>query len=553
MERNIHSRQYVLWGLFIFFLTMNNVLLAQSNPCDDDFKMNICISPEEVELICPDFCLEEPYEITAVYSLADNSSLCSNVEYWENCSYYYADAGFVSEDIAYIACDGKKCDTTIVHLALPPEIEMLDFIEVCNEKDSGLNMLNLNDFIPDDVGEGTWFNMLEDFDLSKNKIDFTGITPGEYEFFYLTDNNNNCGIPYIMLTVAVEENCEITQVWPGDVNNDGLVFMDDFLQWGKGYGLEHSPRLEQGTEWKAYPVLNWESSFDETHNHALADCNGDGYVNEHDVKAIDLHYELLHGKTTATTANDLPPLFFELDKDSLKEGTEISVRISLGTNEQKVKSLYGIAFSVNFNSEYVKPGTFKMAFDESWMGEEGQTMVSFIKEFPADGRVDVAMTGINHIDRSNGRGQVAKASFVLIDNIAGKTTGQSVPLSLWFNNIVATAIDAETVDIRHEDKEATIVTALAVVPPPVFHSEDLIAVYPNPAKHHLTLKVKDSKTKLKIVRLFDIQGKEVLMKITDGIIGNNFNIDLSDLNAGIYVLQMETGDAVLTEKLEIIK
>ncbi|MCB9260774.1 MAG: T9SS type A sorting domain-containing protein [Flavobacteriales bacterium] len=76
-----------------------------------------------------------------------------------------------------------------------------------------------------------------------------------------------------------------------------------------------------------------------------------------------------------------------------------------------------------------------------------------------------------------------------------------------------------------------------------------LSVYPNPASSLVkvsSLFVSNSSSKIKIV---DLQGRVVLEKELD----STNSVDVSSLNAGMYVVEVVSGDIRSTEKLQIVR
>ncbi len=44
------------------------------------------------------------------------------------------------------------------------------------------------------------------------------------------------------------------QIWPGDMNNNGVVNCVDLLYWSVANGRTGSPRTNSGTQWQAHPM-----------------------------------------------------------------------------------------------------------------------------------------------------------------------------------------------------------------------------------------------------------------------------------------------------------
>ena len=74
-------------------------------------------------------------------------------------------------------------------------------------------------------------------------------------------------------------------------------------------------------------------------------------------------------------------------------------------------------------------------------------------------------------------------------------------------------------------------------------------VFPNPAAGHITV-VNSSDSKYVSIRIIDLNGKEVAR--TETVLEEN-NIPLYDLNAGVYLLQIENRNGTVLERIKFIK
>jgi len=72
--------------------------------------------------------------------------------------------------------------------------------------------------------------------------------------------------------------------------------------------------------------------------------------------------------------------------------------------------------------------------------------------------------------------------------------------------------------------------------------DNLVKIFPNPANEYLT--IKSSTVPILEVSIYSIQGKEILVKTT-----NFDNIDVSDLDSGVYVIKLKTDASILTKKI----
>ena len=94
----------------------------------------------------------------------------------------------------------------------------------------------------------------------------------------------------LFLLVATTSLSAQDVVWPGDVNNNGVVNEADLLFLGLGFGETGPARKTPSSVWdqQASP-LPWATSAVPGLNSFLADCNGNGWTREaHEPKRFEL-------------------------------------------------------------------------------------------------------------------------------------------------------------------------------------------------------------------------------------------------------------------------
>ena len=85
---------------------------------------------------------------------------------------------------------------------------------------------------------------------------------------------------------------------------------------------------------------------------------------------------------------------------------------------------------------------------------------------------------------------------------------------------------------------------------PTFTSNQ-ITIYPNPAKHSVTVDLTQSTEHLSEIVFFDIVGKKV--KVTNAFGENQILIDVSDLSKGVYLIEIQTENKIKTFKKLMIQ
>jgi len=93
-------------------------------------------------------------------------------------------------------------------------------------------------------------------------------------------------------------------------------------------------------------------------------------------------------------------------------------------------------------------------------------------------------------------------------------------------------------------------------PPPVgiknyIEINSSVSIYPNPATDNVTISF-TATNKLAEVKLYDITGKQLLNKTVDANVGS-YKMNLSELNRGIYFVQVTIGNTTTTKKLSLVK
>ncbi|MBA3901910.1 MAG: T9SS type A sorting domain-containing protein, partial [Bacteroidetes bacterium] len=84
-------------------------------------------------------------------------------------------------------------------------------------------------------------------------------------------------------------------------------------------------------------------------------------------------------------------------------------------------------------------------------------------------------------------------------------------------------------------------------------SEDVINIYPNPAKHFCHIDLDFSTPKKVTIELLDLTGRPVYSYHAGKISGEQITLNLADFSRGIYLLKITSGDKVATKKLIIEK
>ena len=302
------------------------------------------------------------------------------------------------------------------------------------------------------------------------------------------------------------------------------------------FGTDGPHRSVQGVEWTGLEAQNWPQVFGDGVNFKNADCTGDGQVNLVDVGAIILNYGETHGEPLPVafmegSEND-PPLYVDLPGAAdLQPGMQFNAPIMLGSVDAPLNNVYGLAFTLKFDPEVIKPSSIALQYDPSWLGVQQVNLLRFDRTFADLGEVKVALVRTDQNDVS-GYGQIAGIIGV-IDNIAGK---ESVAIEI--TDVKAIRENEELISLRKpiEVVDLTVEANHEKMEPG-------LAVYPNPATNLVYFTLPND-AKAEFTDLKSVDGK-LLMSNNSG--DNKLNI--SNLGGGVYFLRVKSGDRIYQQKI----
>lgn len=239
----------------------------------------------------------------------------------------------------------------------------------------------------------------------------------------------------LLFLLLLSTSLQAQSVWPGDVNNNGLVNEIDLLYLGAGYGEMGPARKSKSAEWTEQFVTQlWATSLIGDLDLAYADCDGDGEVDDEDIDAINDNFKLMH--TSVVFEPDLvpegipgvSPSFSVLSDDmsirpdaTTKQATKV-IEIGLGDSLIAVDELLGIAFFIKMDPETFNVDSTKFDFG-GWLPMENARMIQRVADdgVPSTGEYVVAYTKTNKVATSNEKGPIGtitvKTNSVVIEDL----------------------------------------------------------------------------------------------------------------------------------------
>ena len=330
-------------------------------------------------------------------------------------------------------------------------------------------------------------------------------------------------------------------VWPGDTNSDGVANNLDLLPIGVAYGNMGNPRMNPSLTWIGQAANDWADIFADGVNYKHADCNGDGEILLNDLEGIIQNYGKIHAKSgnDSSTPEDAP-LYVELPDETLNNGDNLAAPIVLGTMDIPATDIYGIAFTVTFDSELVDPESVVVTFEDCWLGTVGENVITLSQPFGTEGEVDVAISRID-LTNQTGYGTIGTLSGI-IDNIAGKKSLQQ-DLIVKITNVHAISADETPIPV-FPTADTVIITDI--------HDEIIansIEVFPLPAKDKLSIRVPQLQ-KVRSLQLFNAVGQvEKDWRKQELPVENTLQLEVSQLHQGLYFLVVDYDGVLVSRKV----
>lgn len=208
-------------------------------------------------------------------------------------------------------------------------------------------------------------------------------------------------------------NTNLSNIYPGDLNNDGIVNNQDVGLWGLFLYETGPPRTSgnQNTNWSPYPAEDWNHQQLNNEDIKHFDTNGNGVIEEDDCQAVTANF----GQTwSPATAVEMPEQPTQSDQqvmlhpiDQVIDGFLV-LNISLERRTNADLSVRGGYFTIDYSDiegaiDYVTLGLS----NDSWLGIRDEDLFFEIEELPVEKKIEVGFTKSNNVN-SEGRGVIGQ-------------------------------------------------------------------------------------------------------------------------------------------------
>ncbi|MEP7264713.1 MAG: T9SS type A sorting domain-containing protein [Bacteroidota bacterium] len=361
----------------------------------------------------------------------------------------------------------------------------------------------------------------------------------ENYIWHITDANG------CVVTLPVTLGC--TPVWPGDANYDGVADNIDLLAIGTGYGATGTARPNATINWQPETGISWQDTLLSTVNYKHIDCNGDGVIADDDTTAIIQNFSQVHALRPFNNAGPTDPeLFFDIQIDTTNTSAQLSIPLILGTSLTPATDIYGIAFTVNYDTTLIKADSVTMDYSNCWLAAGHK--LSLAVNDPANGRLYGAVTRTSHSD-TTGFGTISTMGIVTVDNISARLA------TLISDTIIFTLNNVSLINYTGAAKNVNLVNDTIIINGNTTgiintESDNAFHIYPNPAGESFLVRFAQELSNPEIT-MYSISNKK--MHIDYKTTRQNALVNCSAVQNGLYIVVIKSNEGVYTEKLEIRK
>ncbi len=390
-----------------------------------------------------------------------------------------------------------------------------------------------------------WYNLSpQTWSNNVSFLDWQLFPQTDFTYSIWITDSLGCGGYLDSLTILLDTTC----VYPGDANYDNIADNDDVLNIGIAYNTTGPTRPNATLNWDGQACFDWSQNFANGANYKHADCDGNGTVNDDDTLAITLNYGMIHPRL-ANPDNQmngsLPPLYFIPPTDSLFAGDTVVIPVMLGEDTTPVNNIYGLAFTLFYDTSIVEAGTAKFHCNPSWMGTQGTNLLCFNYDL-GNGALECAEVRTDQTNIS-GFGEIGSMTVVMQDDISGKDFLERV-LHLSTGNIYAINYAEQELDIAETNDSVVVYQEETSVSD--FDLALQIKIYPNPTGQWAVISWQLAEKENPSIKVFDHLGQEIFSAKPST---SNLRLQTSNWSPGLYMIQIETESETRVFKLVVAK
>jgi hypothetical protein len=211
--------------------------------------------------------------------------------------------------------------------------------------------------------------------------------------------------------------------------------------------------------------------------------------------------------------------------------------VFLGDENNQIDSVYGIAFELAIDTQYVDLVQFD--FSDTWLGSP-EELITYGKFSDQADRIGFATTRING-QAVSGHGRIGRMEVIITDVILGLEMDSTtcLPFSVEITNVLGVNTDETDLQITSSSPSAVVLKhASQLTSVSDFGEEEVeVFVYPNPVSTNLY--VEPGASGLESLSLWTLAGKRIDLPLPPLRNNRLISFPIAGLLPGIYVLKLQ--------------
>lgn len=333
----------------------------------------------------------------------------------------------------------------------------------------------------------------------------------------------------------------VPDVWPGDTDANATAGHFDLLNIGLAYNATGPPRPVGGTAWQGHIAEQWWQELPRSGvNFKHIDADGNGRIDAADTVSITQHWGAANPSFVpeAPLFGHLPNLAlhtpFYVDAQPVEEGQHATFDIILGEALFPARNVYGIAFTIRYDTAAAAPGSAAIGLNDSWLGNG---LLTLSRNHEAGDAIDVAITRTNRTD-AFGFGPIAQLQLLIRD------APQSHNVHFRIENVRLLDRDERPVWVRTPETTAPIGRFISGTDNRA--APELLNLFPNPTRGLAFLETNG--VEVQRMELYQTGGSRV-----GEWMGATASIDLRGYAQGLYFLKIFTDRGVVVKGISVVR
>ena len=332
-------------------------------------------------------------------------------------------------------------------------------------------------------------------------------------------------------------------VFPGDANYDNVVNAYDVLPIALYNGTFGTARPNASNSFVGQASSNWPLQTVDGTNLKHLDADGNGLINLNDLSIVQQNFTFEHDGVIQKSAEGIP-LWVQFDPivypTNPNDPFVVTAGIMIGTSNDPVNDLLGIAFLLDYDETIVDAGSVNVTYHNTSIIGQNNTAATLAIDDSFSGQIAMANARTNQT-YATGFSRIATVDFTITDVVIGRQSNVKFDL----NPHSIQAIDTLGNPLSVTGQEASITFSTTATES--INNYRNINIYPNPASDLLTLELGSVYGDyLEIINIFGQTIHEQTLNQRGTV-----QIPISGVSTGLYLLKVHTEEGSAVKQIYI--